>query len=265
MPDNKTEEQDPKQENPQEEEKNTQPSEQTESKQDSTKVEQSTKQVENQEDLPEKFQGKSSSEIAKSYLELEKKLGQYSQTQKELEEWRALGQVIKNDPELVKALESKVATQQKSDEGKANGQPKDDTRSAVSNNIVNQFEKEKGLDQLEPDKRKDMHQRIGNELADMLDPGGNKSTREILESINLSKLPQYLDKAYRLATMNDQAEQERLKGLAQARQNSEAEFGSMRASSGKSEKKSLTPEEEATAKKLGITPEKYLEQKKKLE
>lgn len=232
-----------------------------ESNQDSSQEEQSKKQIDNQEDLPEKFKGKSASDIAKSYLELEKKLGSYSQTEKELQDWRQLGKVIKQDPELVKALEAKVAGEQKSE---ANGKANDDTRNALSNKIVGDFEKDYGIDRLSEDKRREMHKKIGEELADMLDPGGNKTTREILDSINLSRLPQYLGKAYRLATIDDEAEQNRAKGIIQARQNSEGTFSSMRSSGGQSQKTTLSPEEEATAKKLGISPEKYLEQKKKL-
>lgn len=241
--------QDPTEDNPQEDPK------------DSSKEEQSKETQKSHietDDLPEKFKGKSASDIAKSYLELEKKLGSHSQTQTELDQWRALGNVIKQDPELIKALEKKVAGD------KSQERPKDDTRDALSNKIVSDFEKEYSIDRLDPEKRQAMHKKIGEELADMLDPGGNKSTREILDSINLSKLPQYLGKAYRLATVDDESERARVKGILESQRNSEATFGSIPSTGGKSNNDSLTTDERETAKKLGISEEKYLKQKQEI-
>ena len=85
MADEDKKEEDPKKDNPPKEEAPSKP-------QDGQAKE---------EDVPEKFRGKSAADIAKSYIELEKKLGENSndvaKVRKELE---LVGQVIEGNPEL---------------------------------------------------------------------------------------------------------------------------------------------------------------------
>jgi hypothetical protein len=238
---------DPKQDNPQED-----------PKKDSSTEEQSKETHIETENLPEKFKGKTAADIAKSYIELEKELGKRAVSQKRLEELEQLREFIVNDKELVEAVQKKagVAT---------TTEPRsDDTRDALANKIVGDFEKDFGIDNLKAEDRQAMHEKIGQELADMLDPSGTMTTKELMASIKLDRLPKYLSKAYRLATIDDEREQARLKGLRDARQNSEATFGSIPSTGARSDSNTLNDQERATAKKLGISEEKYLEQKKKL-
>lgn len=213
--------------------------------------------------LPDKFKGKTAEEIATSYLEVEKEIGRLrnqvgdgEKTRQEVEQWRQLGQIIEGDPVLFSALETKI-------KGPKNGQPpkRDDTRVALEQTMINDFERNYGLDSIEQAKRSELNQKIGIELAEMLDPGGQKTYQEIIESIPLDRLPKYLDKAYKLATTGDQAERARMEGLIQAKQNNEASFGNIPASSSKSDGVTLTPEEREAARKMNVSEEKYLKNK----
>ena len=219
--------------------------------------------------LPDKFKGKSAEEIATSYLEIEKEIGRLrnqvgesEKTRQEVEQWRQLGQLIESDPVLFSALETKVKGPKQT-----NGEsPKrDDTRAALEQTIVRDFERSRGLDSIEPEKRSQLNQKIGTELAEMLDPGGQKTYQEIIDSIPLDRLPKYLDKAYRLATADDTAERARMEGLISARQNNEASFGNIPASSGKSDGVQLTPEEKIAARRMNITEDQYAKNKAELE
>ena len=219
-----------------------------------------------QDQLPEKFKGKSAEEIAKSYIELEKKLGDNSKevnaTRQELEQWKVLGQVINSDPTLYKLIEDKVThiNNTKPDQPK-----RDDTRVAVINQTINGFEQKYGLDQLQGERKAEVQARIGKEMAEMLDPKGTKSVAQIIESIPADRLPIYLEKAYRLATIGDREETARIKGLMEANQNSQAAFGNSQSSGVKEDKVSLTPDEQKVARKLKITEEQYVKQKQTLQ
>jgi hypothetical protein len=225
------------------------------------------------DDVPEKFKGKSASEIAKSYLELEKKLGE-KQTDteketlaKEVAQWRELGKFIENDPDAIKTLEASIKRQRgiNDDPAKDGEKPHtDDTRLALQNNIINDFEKSYGIDSLEPDKRTAMHKKIGDQLADMFDPTGKRTYSQIINEIPLNKLGTYLDKAYKVATVDDAEERGRTKALLEARQNREGTMGSMPSSNGSNDSITLTSEQRAVAQKLGISEEKYKAQLKKI-
>lgn len=243
---------DPKEDNPQEQDSNQ---EQSEQPKDNKSKEQ---HIENTDDLPEKFKGKTASEIAKSYLDLERELGRKSVSQKRLDELEQLRSFIASDKELVEMVQKKLG--QPAQEAPKN----DDTRAAMTNTIVSDFEREFGIDKLKAEDRQSMHEKIGQELADILDPSGTKTVAEIVASIDLTRLPKYLSKAYRLATVGDEAEAARLKGIMEARQNSEATFSSMPSSGARGSDTTLSEDERATAKKLGISEEAYLKQKKAL-
>lgn len=221
-----------------------------------------------QDDLPEKFKGKSASEIAKSYIELEKKFADHGkevgQTRQELENWKALGRVIEDNPELAKQIDEEIdrIAGKKSESNKTDQTPKsDDTRTATENIIIGNFEKQYGLDRLDGEKKMKINQAIGEELADMIDPGGKMSVKQVLDSIPLDRLDKYLHKAYRLATINDRDEQARVEALVEARNNSEASFGSIPSSGLKSNETKLSPDEIKVARKMGISEEDYLKNK----
>lgn len=209
--------------------------------------------------LPDKFKGKSAEEIAKSYLEAEKELGrlrnQVGESEKfrqEVEQWRQLGNIIEGDPVLFSALETKIKGP------KSNGvDRRDDTRVALEQNAISQFESRYAIDSLSDQARAELTQKIGTEIKEMYDPEGTRTFEEVRDSIPLASLPKVLDKAYRLATMGDTAERARLEGLIQAKQNNEASFGNMPSSSGKSDGVQLTPEQREAARKMHVTEEQY--------
>ena len=217
-------------------------------------------------DIPERFKGKTAEEIAKSYTELEKIHGKHTdevkKTRDELAQWEALGKVIAGNPELEKQVQEEIdrisgkKSQDKKEEPK-NTVP-DEYRRATESQIVNQFEKEIGLNKLEGDKKKEIYQRIGSELDFMAGPGGMKS-------IPLDRLPAYLDRAYKLATVNDREERSRLEAYAKARENMEASFGSIPSSGVNSETVTLTSDQQKAARKMGISEDNYKKQIKEIE
>lgn len=222
----------------------------------------------NTEDIPEKFRGKSVAEVAKSYSELEKQLGKQGTSlkdyEKKLADWEAFGQFLESNPALFKQVEDEIkrasATNRPSDTKDADP-GRDDTRAATVKIITDNFEKRYGLDQLPVEKRTEVTQAIATELAEMLDPGGKKPTREVLQNIPLDRLDKYLDKAYRLATVGDAAEKARAEAYLTARQNNEASFGNIPSSSANGQKGSLTEDEKKVARRMGISEEAYLKQK----
>ncbi len=226
-----------------------------------------------QEDLPEKFKGKSAKEIAESYIQLEKKAGEHStevnQARQSLQQWEALGKVIQDNPALEKLIVEEIQKISGKDGESKNEKSeqqlsRDDTRIAVEKGIVKDFESEYGINRLAGDDKVDLQKRIGKELEDMLDPKGTTPASQLIQELPLDKLPNLLRKAYKLATADDEKERARLRGLAEARNNRDAEFGTIPSSSGSSNQVRLTEEELKVAKRLNITPEKYLKNKEEL-
>lgn len=234
----------------------------------------------NTDNLPEKFKGKKPEELVNSYLDLEKKstqLGQELQmTKKQLADMKALEEFIDSDPESLAFLKSRLEIKR----GKPNQQsdskntlPSDyenvkgeiaDTRIATQGQIFEKFEGKFGIDRLKDQEKSAIQQKIGQELKSMLDPTGSRSVGEIIGRIPLSSLPMYLEKAYQLATIDDEKEQTRRKTLAQARRNADATFSSIPSSDLAEDSTTLSADEKKVAKGLGISEEKYLKQKKEI-
>jgi phage I-like protein len=225
-----------------------------------------------QEELPEKFKDKSAADIAKAYSELEKTIGKHStEAQKakaNLQQWELLGKVIEKNPTLYAAVEAELKTLGGSNRDTTVNDPastqRDDTRIATENMVIGRFEETFGIDKLPSEQREALHKSIAQELAEIVDPGGELPVSQAVKKIPLNKLHIYLDKAYKMATLNNSAEQARFKGMLEARQNSEAAFGSMPSSSISSNSKTLSSEEQAVARKMGISDEAYLKQKQAL-
>lgn len=225
----------------------------------------SEEQAESSFEIPEKFKGKSAEDIAKSYIALEKKLGERprvdEKTQKEIAKWRQLGAIIENNPVLYKTIEDEVKRiRGESAEDTQESKP-DDVRLATQSRIMSDFERDFGINQLPQDKRKDLSEKILLEVAEMYDPSGEKSIKEVINSIPLHKLNRSLEKAYRYVTADDREEQGRLEGLVEARQNSEATFGSIPSSSINSQAVKLTEDEKKVARRMGISEADYLKEK----
>ena len=221
------------------------------------------------DELPEKFKGKSASEIAKSYLELEKIHGEHSQevetNRKEIEQWKALGAVIAGKPELKKAIQDEIdrISGKAKDPVKPGEEPKkpDDTRIALQDQIINKFEEDRGLRLIPKEKKAELDKAIGRELVDMLDPTGTKTPSEIIESIPVDRLPKYLDKAYLLATSQDKEERTRSQEFIEAKRNQAAMIGSMPSSGVRESDFDLTPGETEAARRMNISEEDYKKQK----
>jgi hypothetical protein len=172
---------------------------------------------------------------------------------------------LEADPELFKQVEKSIEKfSGKKTDTTVNDQVSEeikDTKSATENQIVTGFEQKYKLDILPTEKKTALQGKIGKELAEMLDPGGKKTIKQVMDSIPLTRLPVYLEKAYRLATIDDRDEQIRAKAVLDARINAEASFGSSQSQSLSTKEGSLTDQEKKTAKKFGISEEKYLAQK----
>lgn len=224
------------------------------------------------DELPEKFKGKSASDIAKSYLELEKEHGKHTEevkkTREENEQWKALGQVIGNNPALKKAVQDEIdhITKPKTEDKKEDKEtPKrDDVRIAAQDQIINKFEEDRGLRLIPAEKKTELDKAIGRELVDMLDPTGTKTPSEIIASIPVDRLPKYLDKAYLLATAGDKEERTRSQEFVEAKRNQAATIGSMPSSGVRESDFNLTPGEKEAARRMNISEEDYIKQKKEM-
>jgi transcriptional regulator of met regulon len=183
------------------------------------------------EDVPEKFKGKSAAEIAKSYVELEKKLGDNEGTKKQLEQFYALADVINKNPKikeaLLEAVEGKPSDDK--DKDKKNDKP-DETKEVVKEGIISTFRKDLGINALDEEDRKGLLGKVMGELRDLVSESDKLSDAQVIDKIPLSSLNKYLHKAYRLATLDDEKEQSRAKGVLEAKKNAEGAFGSFSSS-----------------------------------
>lgn len=139
-----------------------------------------------------------------------------------------------------------------------------DNRNAIVTQIVTDFESKHGLDKLAGDQKKEMNIKIGNMLAEMLDPNGNKPVGQIMEEVSATKLPKFLEHAYYLATKDEQLEAAKNIGRQQANSDGTGIIGSIPSGSATSEEVTLTAKERETAKKMGIPEDKYLQRKKEI-
>lgn len=217
--------------------------------------------------LPEKFKGKSAEDIAKAYLELEKKHGEIAakvgSSEKQLEDWNALGKVIAGNPELRKSVEDEIAKiSGKKEDPKDPKAPAGDseTRKATEDLIINNFETAHGLASLTEEKKVEINGKIAKELRDMLDPTGTKSNAEVFNSIPPSRLNVYLEKAYKLAIIGDDVESARNQAYIDARQNALATMGSMPSSGANRSSVELTPGQREAARRMNISEEDYKKQ-----
>jgi len=228
-----------------------------------------------QEAPSNKFVGKGTEELVKMYSELEKKLGEQSsevsESRKFREQMDVVLQAIWADKNIYDNIDKKICEMR----GVPSETPKElstqqpvssvdlDTRRAMENQIISDFERKYGMDQLQPDKKREMNVKIGNALARLADPGGKKTYAEILESISLQNLPSFLGDSYLIANKDDLVEKAKLEALTQRRETEGAAIGSIPSSSGTSSTE-LTPAEREAAEKLKIAPDKYLERKKQI-
>jgi hypothetical protein len=142
-----------------------------------------------------------------------------------------------------------------------------DTRNALVNSISNDFEKKVGIESLPTEKKSQVRGMVGQMLKEMLDPKGNKTISQVFDEVSLTKLPWYLERAYDLATKDEQ--------IANAKESAKNEIlaqyseqtgviGAMGGGSISPDSVTLTPQEKKVAARQGISEDEYLSYKKKI-
>lgn len=139
-----------------------------------------------------------------------------------------------------------------------------DNRNAHIKSITDKFSSDHGIVKLDKEKQTDINNRVGLELREMLDPMGNKTMQQIMETVSVTKLPQYLEKAWFLATRSDQIAEAKNEGRQEANNEGMGVIGSIPSSSVNPDETVLSNKEKEIAQKQGISEEKYLANKKEI-
>jgi len=227
--------------------------------------------------VPDNLKGKDSNDLIKMYGDLERKLGEQGaelgQKRKFEQEMGLVLQAIHADPNIKASVEKelKKIVGVKDPDNTASTSTTDskpdkttvETRQAVESQILGKFEEKHGLDSLPADKKAEVYKKIGDELAEMLDPGGTKTYAQVLGSVNLMKLPGMLDKALFLAEKDQVIAKATEEGRAKAQVSRAGAIGTIPSFGTSSGGDSLSADERDTAKKLGISEKDYLDSKKK--
>jgi hypothetical protein len=218
------------------------------------------------------------------YQDAEKKIGEQSaevhsvrEKEKAIAEQEKNMQVLLNaiyaDPKNVESATSWInrylgvdqqaeSTESGEGSGKSSlGESSDDTRKTLQNLILADFYKRHGLHQLSPDERKAEEAKLAGSFAELLDPGGKKPMRKLLNEVPLDRLDKYLEKAYRDVNYDKVMSDARMKGLLSAEENRQASIGSLSSSGAKGGSIALSPEEKQVADRLGISYEAYAKSK----
>lgn len=238
--------------------------------------------------LPEKFRGKTPDEIAKAYVELERKLGESSteveEARKLKEQFDPLLRAIWSDPDLYRQVEAgiqKVITGETLPESRKpavkqpqKGDEEDkerirsemaDLRRSEENRVLNEFYTKFGYNSLPANERQEKNKVLAVALAELLDPGGKKPLKQVLSDVPLDKLPKFLENAHFLANKDSLFEQGRRSALLSEEENRAASIGSFAASSGKSAPDvRLTQSEREIAQKMGVSEDAYLKRKRQI-
>lgn len=237
---------------------------------------------------PEKLKGKSAEEITKMYLEAEKKIGEQStsvaEAKKLKEQTDVMLKAIWSDPDLYRKVESGINTYlsgEKLPDTRKKTKPKKggeeakgtemspevaDIRKATENRILGEFRSNLGYNNLPAKESQEKFTKTAVVLAELLDPSGKKSVKEIVAGVPLDRLPKYLRYAHRIAHSADAEKQATRSALASAEENKAASIGSFPASSGKAKGKiQLSNRERKTALAMGISEEDYAKQKALIE
>lgn len=240
--------------------------------------------------LPEQYKGKTAEQLAKMHMEAEKKLGEQSSEVSEArrkvddamklqsdavkarETLQELTELIYADPERIKAVEAWYAKKGQPADQNSNGKVtptdnsassqsplQDDTRSALQDQIFDEFYARNGIDKLPTKERQEALQKISSEFADLFDPTGRKTISQIVTERPLKSLRRDLDKALKLSGIGESSQSNDAQ-----HENDQAAIGSMAGKTIREDEVKLTAAEEQMAKNLGISPEKYLLRKKEI-
>ena len=129
----------------------------------------------------------------------------------------------------------------------------------LQDQIFDEFYGKHGIDKLPQKEKQEALQKISSEFAELFDPTGRKTISQIVSERPLASLRRDLEKAFRLSDSGESPQSD----MAQE-QNNQAAIGSMAGKIIREDDVKLSAAEEAMAKNLGISPEKYLAQKKQI-
>lgn len=142
-----------------------------------------------------------------------------------------------------------------------------DNRVAHIQRTLKEFYEDTGIEKMDEETKKAFIAKDGplmSELRDMLDPMGNKTDVQIFQDVSVTKLRNFLDKAYFLATKNDQLKAAEERGRQGLHQEAVGILGSFSSSSIEPQEVNLTSKEREVIQKAGWDEAKYLERKKKI-
>ena len=243
--------------------------------------------VENSEvpsQIPDHLKGKSEQELIQMYQNAEKKIGeQSSEVKRSRDEVAKAKEAEKNVEILLNALQADENLYQQvqkgvqsylnpdtsSSEGNdgadsaVRNNVSDDTRRTLQNQIVSNFYGKYGIDKLDDGGRQQEQAKLGNALANILDPSGKKSIKQVLDQVPLDQLDGYLESAYIVANKEKIMKNAESRGILNAQQNQSASIGSLGGGSADSNQATLSPAERQVAAKLGVSESDYLKSKQK--
>ena len=222
----------------------------------------------------EKVKGKSYEEVVKMYGEVQHKMGEMSgelgTTRKQMEQAAVVFTAIGSSPEKEKMVRGWVEELSK-DKGEDKSKDKDagaessEVRQAMVTDKMREFEVEFGLDKLPIDKKKEEGGRLANALWEMADPEGKyKNWDDLVGHIPVAKLPRMLRNAWFLSHQDDILDKVKAKQEADRRENDGAAIPGFSSSSIDERNDELSAAELKAAKKMNISPEKYLERKREI-
>lgn len=142
-----------------------------------------------------------------------------------------------------------------------------DLRQKEIKDTIDGFRSEHKLTDLSEEARNKVEGRMLEILKENLDPNNNKKNiQEVFQDVSLVKLPKFLDDAYYLATKDEQKKAAYDAGLNAATTGGDVGvIGSMASGSvNSSGEVTITNREREIALKQGITPEQYLDNKKRI-
>lgn len=197
-------------------------------------------------------------DLAKSYKELESKLGEQGEEIKSYREFMTVAdpvfKVLKEDDKLRDAVEKKLLNQEDTPEPEKDKKvaiDQDEIKSTTRDMLRLQFENKHNFSKLPADEQKKLRGEIGKIISEL--------TGTDFERIDLRRLGPVLENAYTLAKsrITDKSTQD---ALIEAEKDDGA-LSALPSSGGKTEK-TLSKEEATVAEKLGLSREEYLSGKK---
>jgi len=214
--------------------------------------------------LPEKYKGKSAKELADmlthAELQIDKQGTEVGQLRKAQDDINLILEAAEADPELYGQLKQRVKTYAEEKSGKKQDKREPESpsgdegiRTTVINHVIEKFREDKKINKLTQERKTEFEKQIANQLANILDPGGSKTLVQILKEVRVDQLPKLLDSSYKMVLA------EAITSGDKTLNQDFASIGGMSYSSGSSGSgdDELSAEQKKVAQNLGISPEKY--------